>query len=557
MATGVFGKLCMTTYVLWHTLFCNRGLWQALYDSICLEAHSIWQQVALASSVWQHMSCGTLYIKKIKAMKDNKSPGVDGIPPKLLMVTVEQISIPLARVFNLSLKEGVVPFEWKEANIIPLFKKGSRNKSENYRPVSLTSVICKLLERLIKDHMVDFLVKHKLLNSSQHGFLKARSCLTNILCFLEEITKWIDVGSPVDIIYLDFQKAFDKVPHQRLLLKLKAHGIGDSITDWIEQWLTDRRQRVVVDGEVSNWKSVLSGVPQGSVLGPILFLIYINDLDDSITNNVLKFADDTKLFRKVNTDGDKQHLQNDLDRLVKWSEKWQMLFNFGKCKCLHTGHRNLNVNYRMGDTVLSTTVKEKDLGVTISADMKVSEQCGIAASKGNQIFGLIRRNITYKGKKLIIPLYKAIVRPHLEYCVQAWRPYRKKDIDTLERIQRRATKMIPELRDLSYEERLKECGLTTLETRRLRGDQIEVFKILNGYENIDRNMFFSLKKDSRTRGHEVKLVKDQCRLDIRKHSFSQRTINEWNKLSTDCVTASSVNMFKNKVDTYLRRAGYK
>ena len=498
-----------------------------------------------------------LVAKKIKAMKDNKSPGVDGIPPKLLMETVEQISIPLARVFNLSLKEGVVPFEWKEANIIPLFKKGSRNKSENYRPVSLTSVICKLLERLIKDHMVDFLVKHKLLNSSQHGFLKARSCLTNMLCFLEEITKWIDVGSPVDIIYLDFQKAFDKVPHQRLLLKLKAHGIGDSITDWIEQWLTDRRQRVVVDGEVSNWKSVLSGVPQGSVLGPILFLIYINDLDDSITSNVLKFADDTKLFRKVNTDGDKQHLQNDLDRLVKWSEKWQMLFNLGKCKCIHTGHRNLKVNYRMGDTVLGTTVKEKDLGVTISADMKVSEQCGIAASKGNQILGLIRRNITYKGKKLIIPLYKAIVRPHLEYCIQAWRPYRKKDIDTLERIQRRATKMIPELRDLSYEERLKECGLTTLETRRLRGDQIEVFKILNGYENIDRNMFFSLKKDSRTRGHEVKLVKDQCRLDIRKHSFSQRTINEWNKLSTDCVTASSVNMFKNKVDTYLRRAGYK
>ena len=415
-----------------------------------------------------------LVAKKIKAMKDNKSPGVDGIRPKLLMETVEQISIPLARVFNLSLKEGVVPFEWKEANIIPLFKKGSRNKSENYRPVSLTSVICKLLERLIKDHMVDFLVKHKLLNSSQHGFLKARSCLTNMLCFLEEITKWIDVGLPVDIIYLDFQKAFDKVPHQRLLLKLKAHGIGDSITDWIEQWLTDRRQRVVVDGEVSNWKSV--------------------------------FADDTKLFRKVNTDGDKQHLQNDLDRLVKWTEKWQMLLNFGKCKCLHTGHRNLNVNYKMGDTVLGTTVKEKDLGVTISTDMKVSEQCGIAASKGNQILGLIRRNITYKEKKLIIPLYKAIVRPHLEYCIQAWRPYCKKDIDMLERIQRRATKMIPELRDLSYEERLKECGLTTLETRRLRGDQIEVFKIFNGYENIDRNMFFSLKKDSRTREHEVKLV---------------------------------------------------
>ena len=230
---------------------------------------------------------------------------------------------------------------------------------------------------------------------------------------MEEITKWIDEGSPVDIIYLDFQKAFDKVPHQRLLLKLKADGIGDGIIDWTEQWLTDRRQRVLVDVQVSNWKSVLSGVPQGSVLGPLLFLIYINDLDDNITSNVLKFADDTKVFRKVNTDGDQQHLQNDLDRLVKWSDKWQMLFNFGKCKCLHTGHGNLDVNCKMGDTVLGTTVKEKDLGVTISADMKVSEQCGIAASKGNQILGLIRKNITYKDKKLIIPVCKAIVRPHL------------------------------------------------------------------------------------------------------------------------------------------------
>ena len=157
--------------------------------------------------------------KKIRDMKENKSPGVDGIPPKLLLEIVEQISIPLATVFNLSIEEGVVPLEWKEANIIPLFKKGSRSKSENYRPVSLTSVICKLLERLIKDHLVDFLVKNNFINPSQHGFLKARSCLTNILCFFEDVTKWVDEGSPVDIIYLDFKKAFDKVPHQRLLLK--------------------------------------------------------------------------------------------------------------------------------------------------------------------------------------------------------------------------------------------------------------------------------------------------------------------------------------------------
>ena len=190
---------------------------------------------------------------------------------------------------------------------------------------------------------MDFLIKHKLINPSQHGFLKARSCLTNLLCFFEEITKWVDEGSPVDVIYLDFQKAFDKVPHQRLILKLKSHGMGNSIINWIEQW----------------------------------------------------------------------------------------------------------------------------------------------------------------------PLYKAIVRPHLEYCIQAWNPYLRKYVDMLDKIQRRATKLIPGLRDLTYEERLKECGLTTLETRRLRGDQIEVFKILNGYENIDSNIFFEIKESKITRGHIYTLVKNK------------------------------------------------
>ena len=241
-------------------------------------------------------------------------------------------------------------------------KKGSINKSDNYRPVSLTSVICKLLETIIRDHMMDFLINHKLINPSQHGFLKAKSCLSNLLCFLEEITKWVDDGSPVDVIYLDFQKAFDKVPHQRLIRMLKSHGMGNSIINWVEQWLTDMRQRAVVDGEVSSWKPVLNGVPQGSVLGPILFLVYINDLEEGVTGKILKFADDTKLFRKVKEIGDKQILQEDIDTLSKCSEKMAMLFNFGKCKCLHTGPGNTGMNYEMGGTILSKTVQEKDFG---------------------------------------------------------------------------------------------------------------------------------------------------------------------------------------------------
>ena len=186
----------------------------------------------------------------------------------------------------------------------------------------------------------------------------------------------------------------------------------------------------------------------------------------------MKFADDTKLFRKTNENGDKQKLQDYIDNLVRWSEKWQMLVYFGKCKCLHTEPGNTGINYEMGGTILSKTVKEKDLGVTMNANMKVSEECRIAASKGNQVLGMIRRNIIYKENSLIVPLYKAIVRLHLEYCTQAWNPYLRKDIDMLTKIQRRATKLIPGLRYSRYEDRLKECGLTTLETRRLRGDQI-------------------------------------------------------------------------------------
>ena len=195
--------------------------------------------------------------------------------------------------------------------------------------------------------MIDFLIKHKLINPSQHGFLKARSGLTNLLCFFEEITKWVDEVSPVDVIYLDFHKAFDKVPHQRLILKLKSHGMGNSIINWIEQWLTDRKQRVVVDGEVSSWKSVLGGVPQGFVLGPILLLVYITYLEEGVTGSMLKFADDNKLFRKTKEIGDKQNVQDNIDKLVKWSVKWQILFNFGKCKCLHTGPANTGMNYGM------------------------------------------------------------------------------------------------------------------------------------------------------------------------------------------------------------------
>jgi hypothetical protein len=231
-------------------------------------------------------------------------------------------------------------------------------------------------------------------------------------------------------------------------------------------------------------------VPQGSILGPLLFLVYINDIDNGLIGNILKFADDTKIYGKVGTSQGIEALRKDLESLSEWSDKWQMKFNIDKCKVMHFGAKNPEVEYNMNNVKLEVISEEKDLGVVISNTFKVSKQCAKAASKGNQILGLIKRTFISKEKNVLLNLYKALVRPHLEYCIQAWRPHLVKDINLIEKVQRRATRMIIECRGKTYDERLELLGLTTLETRRFRADMLEVFKILKGFEGIREDSFF-------------------------------------------------------------------
>ena len=216
---------------------------------------------------------------------------------------------------------------------------------------------------------------YSVLTPSQHGFRKGGSCLSNLLVFLDLVTDSLDNQDNVDVIYLDFAKAFDKVPHGRLLDKLKSHGIDGKVWVWLKEWLKGRKQRVCISGCRSDWRDVTSGVPQGSVLGPVLFLIFINDLEATLVNSVLKFADDTKLFGKVNNDIDRRSIQNDLYRLIDWSEKWQMPFNTTKCKVMHLGRSNSQFQYLMNNHTLEAVVEEKDLGLCITNNLKPSKQC--------------------------------------------------------------------------------------------------------------------------------------------------------------------------------------
>ena len=431
---------------------------------------------------------------KLKRLKPDKSPGPDGIHPMVLQNTAEVVADPLARIFQESYSQGVLPADWKKANIVPIFKKGSKSDANNYRPVSLTSVPCKIMESVIKEAILSYIESNNLITEHQHGFVSGRSCLTNLLEVLEAWTRILDSGYGVDVIYLDYKKAFDTVPHGRLLQKLVTFGIHESTLQWIKSFLEDRQMRVTVKGSYSHWVEVISGVPQGSVLGPLLFLIYVNDLPLWIKTNIKMFADDTKLWNIIRHESDSRDLQEDLDRLREWSNNWLLDFNIEKCKVMHVGHK-LTTSYSIPRTDgalcrLAEVDEEKDLGVILTKDLKAGRQCREAARKAMNVLRTIKRHFTRLDKTTFLILYKSYVRPLLEFSIQAWSPSLRKDINCLEQVQRRATKLVVGLKRLEYADRLHELGLTTLEKRRLRGDLIETFKIVTGRDKVKMEDFF-------------------------------------------------------------------
>ena len=486
--------------------------------------------------------------QKLKKLKTSKSPGPDGFHPRVLMETAEELSVPLTILFRKSLQAAELPEDWKIGEITPIHKKGSRRQPGNYRPVSLTSVIVKVLESIIRDVIVDHMMSNNLFADEQHGFVPGRSCMTQLLLVMEEWTRMLEEGKSVDVIYLDFQKAFDSVPHQRLLRKLEAYGVHGALRNWVEAFLTGRQQRVKVNGKKSTWTSVKSGIPQGSVLGPTLFVVFINDLPDAVDCLSKIFADDTKAYKCADCGRERQRLGDSLDALHTWSEKWQLPFNLHKCKCMHLGYNNPKEKYEMGGVPLTVTDAEKDLGVTIDEELKFHVHTNLVVNKANQILGLIARTFENLDQTTLPTLYKALVRPHLEYGNVIWGPRFVLDKDRVERVQRRATRLVPELKSLPYEERLKRLKLPSLSYRRRRGDMIQMFKIMSGMDRINPLDLFQLAPETSTRGHKWKVFKPRAAKEVRRSFFSQRVINDWNGLPDNVVNAETLNSFKNRLD---------
>ena len=494
--------------------------------------------------------------KKIKNLKVSKTPGPDGHHPRVLRELLDS-TFPkaLCILFQKSLSEGWLPQIWRDANVSPIFKKGSKTQATNYRPVSLTCIICKLLESLLRDQLMEYMFTNNLFSNVQHGFLEARSCVTQLISVMDKWTQILEEGGNIDTVYLDFRKAFDTVPHKRLFKKLESYGIGGPLLAWIEAFLTNRRQRVMVDGVYSSWKAVSSGIPQGSILGPFLFVVFINDLPDDLTNMVYMFADDTKVFAKVSTDEERQSLQDDLDKLMQWSSTWQLEFNISKCKVMHLGNENHNFSYNMGSspplTQLESTLVEKDLGVYMDNELSFDHHINECVKQANKTLGLIRRTYQHLDCDTLRTLYTALVRPKLEYGNVVWSPRLQSHIDELEKVQRRATKLVSSLKDKSYEDRLIALKLPSLAYRRMRGDAIETYKFTHGKYNVSPLPFELVDENIQpTRNNGFKITKERCTSRARKDFFGNRVVNPWNALPSEVVQAPSLNSFKARLDKH-------
>ena len=487
-------------------------------------------------------------------LQPNSTMGDDGLHPRLLKSLSNELSLPLSMIFNSSLHTGILPIEWLISIIVPIYKKSRRFDPLNYRPISLTSVPCKVFERMIVKHITNYLESNDLISPHQFGFRSGHSTTDQLLLTYNDLTKAIDEGRTVDLIFFDFSKAFDTVSHVVLLQKLLSLGVSGELLDWINVFLTNRQMKVKVRNSLSSPRQVFSGVPQGSVLGPLLFIVYINFVVSSLSCKFKIFADDIKLYLAFDslspTHEDFSVLQADVDQLVRTSAAWGLKMNSDKCVVIRFAPKSSPLPfsglspYKIDDEYIKFVTCHSDLGVCVDRSLKFHEHIRRSvAVVGNLTTNLLSCTVC-RDPDFLVDLYTTHVRPKLEYASQVWNTGYLSDSSLLERVQRRWTRSIQGFEDLQYPERLRRLDLFSFSGRLLRSDLILMWKIFHGCSVINPQDLFELSRSTATRGHRYKIFVPRSRLEVRQRFFSVRVINTWNALAPLTVDADSLTTFK-------------
>ena len=489
----------------------------------------------------------------VKRLSIKTKGGPDGIPPIFIKNCIRELRAPLASLFEISFHSGYLPDVWRQAYITPIFKKGTKTDPNNYRPVALTATMCKIMESIIKSQLQNYFVSNNLFTSSQHAFLSKHSTATNLLECTNDWAVSLNNSFSTDIIYIDFSRAFDTIVFSKLLFKLQCYGVTGNLLTWISSFLHNRTQRVVVDYCFSFVKNVLSGVPQGSVLGTILFIIFINDINCAIMNliNLKLFADDAKLYTAITCDNSSSALQICLDVITNWTVIWQMTINVLKCIVLSIckpRSSHLLCKYFINGHEIVRSDSVRDLGITVTSNLQFNSHIDTIVSKARQRASVLFRGFISRNIQLLCKAYTIYIRPILEYNSIVWNPTQVHLIDALENVQRKFTKLIPSISHLSYYERLKSTGLDSLELRRLRSDLINYYKIIVQpfYPDLKKRFLF-YEAPSSSRSNIPYLHKPIKRSVVLDSSFFNRAVAAWNSLPSNIKHANSLSDFKNAI----------
>ena len=505
--------------------------------------------------------------KILKDINPSKATGPDNIDGIVLKKCSSVLARPLAYIFNLSYHSSYLPSEWKEANVVPVHKKGDKSLVKNYRPISLTCLVMKVFERLIRDKL--FLICQDKISPHQHGFVPNKSCCTQMIEFTDSIAYNINNHLQTDIVYFDFAKAFDSVNHDVIIDKLRnQYNINGKMLRFIVEYLRDRKQRVVIDSISSEWAPVYSGVPQGSILGPLLFVLFINDITNVInqgTNSRL-YADDLKIWKSVHSLTDS--LQSDIDNLHNWSIENRISFHPAKCKLirLNLNRREIAHSYTLAGQEIVCASSEKDLGVLISNRLNFEEHRDSILASQRQKLGLLKRHSklarTPPERKT---LYLSLVRSLLEHCSQIWRPTSTTGLEKFEKIQKRAIKWILDEENSSYSEleyfsKLTNLNIPPIHNKFQLNDLLLLHKIIYGISPINLPPYLSffdpsqIKINTRLQSNmdPLHLVSSEShRVDIFKNSFFYRAHNLWNLLPQPLRATSDPIIFSSQLKRHL------